>query len=238
MFHNGGQFYRVAQTKLLFGIQMKLAFVWGWQARECLPGVSDHQLTLYAPFNQWEWVIIKLYLHDSEHECILSAWLLHVNLCFLRQLNDYYPHFPLENELTNCIERQKNSSQHIEENKYWLLSIIALKWKHLQAGEAILPNLVEFYSWLHTNLSFLMTREQATKMSIHEVIKLAKENSSEESGLHITTLYERVLEDYNEFVKLQEGKIGVGPCGTENKITPISDDTSILFSCPVCMYIY
>ena len=92
----------------------------------------------------------------------------------------------------------------------------------------MLPDLVELYCWLHINLSYILTRVEATELTIEQIINLAKANLSKESGGKIYDLYNRVMRGYNKYVKLIEERIGVGPCGDQHKIYPISNDTKLI----------
>lgn len=129
------------------------------------------------------------------------------------------------------IHHEGDLSQHSKDGKLWLLSKFGTGWETLQAGGDLLPDLVEFYTWLHTNLTYTLTKEEAETMSIGQIITLARDNLNKESGNMIWELYDRVMERYNNYVKLIKEKIGAGACAVhhhENVISTISEDTSLL----------
>lgn len=140
----------------------------------------------------------------------------------------HYPNFPSGQELIHAILGEGNQQRSEEDGRLQLLSKFAMEQKRLQVGGALLPDLVEFYTWIHTNLSHLLTRDQAYSITIGRVITLTEANLSKESGVHIRQLYEGVKERYNHYVELIGGSIGAGACGSDNKISTIADDTSLL----------
>jgi len=90
---------------------------------------------------------------------------------------------------------------------------------------------VELYQWLHTNLSHLVSYDRAANLTIGQVVKLARENSSREFGQHLYDLYKRVEHHYNTYVELIGGAIGAGACALVrqgNKIFTMADDMPIL----------
>ncbi len=56
----------------------------------------------------------------------------------------------------------------------------------------LLPDLVEFYQWLHTALAHLVTYERATSLTIGRVVELARRRYSHEMGEHIQAVYLRL----------------------------------------------
>lgn len=118
-----------------------------------------------------------------------------------------------------------------EREKFTLLSNIAMNWQQLQVGGALLPDLVEFYAWLHKNLAHMLTFERASTICIGRVISLIEKNRGPDLGKHIRSLYESVKEKFNHYVDLIGGAIGAGACAAvhrENEITKISDEVPIL----------
>lgn len=106
-----------------------------------------------------------------------------------------------------------------------------MEWPRLQRGGFLLPDLIELYQWLHSNIAHLLTYDQAATMTIGHVITQAEKNSSKESGQHLRALYERVKMNYNNYVELIGGAIGAGACAAVrrgNKIFTIADDIPLL----------
>ena len=73
-----------------------------------------------------------------------------------------------------------------------MLTQFVLERHKLQAGECLLPDLVEFYLWLHTQLAYVVSYDIANKLKIGQVIERAVERYSNEFGKHVKDLYERV----------------------------------------------
>ena len=70
-----------------------------------------------------------------------------------RNLEVYYPHFPSVADFTHGILSYGGDlEQHSEGDELKVLSIFSQGWKTFQAGCILLPDLVEFYRWLHLNL--------------------------------------------------------------------------------------
>ena len=106
-----------------------------------------------------------------------------------------------------------------------------MDWSRLRVGGLLLPDIVELYQWLHTNLSHLITLERASSLTIGRVIDLARLNYSRDYAKHISDLYERVKKRYNSYVEKIGSVIGAGACAAihqGNKIFPIKDDVPLL----------
>ena len=69
-----------------------------------------------------------------------------------RCLGLYYPHYPFEQEFTHTVLSSGDVRSHARGGEFYLLSQFAQVWRQLQAGGLFLPDLVEFYWWLHTAL--------------------------------------------------------------------------------------
>ena len=78
-----------------------------------------------------------------------------------------------------------NSAQ----NELYVLSIFALEHHRLQAAGSLLPDLLELYHWIHNELAYLITYEDARSHTIKEVIERENEKYG---GLELIQLYERV----------------------------------------------
>ena len=74
-------------------------------------------------------------------------------------------------------------------NKLYVLSKFVLEYPRLQAAGALLPDLLEFYQWIHTELAYLVTRKYAETESIEAVITTAEQKYA---GIDLNKLYERV----------------------------------------------
>lgn len=143
------------------------------------------------------------------------------------QLDAHYPHFPSEEECKRSImDGNVNQEAKCGSNLY-LLPTLFVDWERLQLGGALLPDLVEFYTWLHKNLAHMLTIKRASAITIGRVVELVERKK----GKYIRKLYNTVKEQYNKYVDLIGGAIGAGACAAmhrENKITKITDDIPIL----------
>ena len=68
-----------------------------------------------------------------------------------------------------------------------------LEQKRLQVGGALLPDLVEFYKWIHTQLSHLVTYQRAKQISIGNVISLTAKRYSQQLCDHLNKLFKRII---------------------------------------------
>lgn len=160
--------------------------------------------------------------------------MLAISCIILSQLSAHYPHFPSESECMCSIMGGHVADDDLEANErdyFPLLSKFAIDWERLQMGGALLPDLVELYTWLHKNLAHILTFERASTIAIGRVISLVEEKKGKELGKHMRSLYERVKKHFNIYVDLIGGAIGAGACAAmhhENEITKISNDVPIL----------
>ncbi len=138
-----------------------------------------------------------------------------------RKLQEVYPNFPSIQECTHSIIGIGDLQQYSENREYWLLTKFAIKLPRLEKGGLLLPDLVELYRWIHTNLSNLITRDQASSFTMGHVIKKVKENSAP-SGEYLRELYDRVKSNYNRYVD------GVRAPVSGHQIPRISDDNSLI----------
>ena len=75
----------------------------------------------------------------------------------------------------------------------------------LQIGGALLPDLVEFYQWIHTELSHLVTYQKAEQISIGTIIKNSARRHSQEYSEHLTELFKRVKRKGDLYVQHVSG---------------------------------
>ena len=71
---------------------------------------------------------------------------------FNRSLGLCYPHFPTEQDFIHSVLSSGDICSYTQKGKLYLLGRFAQEWPRLQAGGLVLPDLVEFYQWLHTAL--------------------------------------------------------------------------------------
>ena len=77
----------------------------------------------------------------------------------------------------------------VTHNQFYVLSKFALTYPRLKAGGALLPDLIEFYQWIHTELAYLVTKKYAQKNGFEEVITKADQKYE---GRDLFKLFERV----------------------------------------------
>ena len=89
-----------------------------------------------------------------------------------RVLDTHFPHFPTEEEFSQSMLASVNLSN-VTKNPHYVLSKFALVYPRLKAGGALLPDLIEFYQWIHTELAYLVTYNYAQNHGLEEVITKA-----------------------------------------------------------------
>ena len=109
--------------------------------------------------------------------------LISVSYKKFRTLGNNYPLHPSMKDITDsfsdCIKTDLP-----------ILKQFMLQHERLEAGDRLLPDLVEFYQWLHVHLAHVITLEKAAILPIHKVIEMAAKHSSKRESL--LTLYNRL----------------------------------------------
>ncbi len=109
-------------------------------------------------------------------------------LCRLLGVN--YPTFPCENDLRHYVEQLPGVTNPTHE--LYPLSQFVKEQSHLRAGAAVLPDLVEFYQWLHTDVAYTVSRRNAANITVEETVMKVANFYGDERGDHIVNLFERV----------------------------------------------
>lgn len=78
------------------------------------------------------------------------------------------------------------------DDKHAVLVQFMTSHSRLKAGGILLPSLIEFYQWLITDLSHVITKEEAATMSIQDAVDMATKKYSKAIESHYTKLYEEV----------------------------------------------
>ena len=81
----------------------------------------------------------------------------------------------------------------LDDAHLFALHLFTLEYERLQLGGALLPDLVEFYQWIHTHLSYLVTYEKAQQITIGKVISLSAKRYSQELCEHLTDLFKKII---------------------------------------------
>ena len=85
---------------------------------------------------------------------------------------------------------------HDHQNQTFLLKQFIQDWTVLEAGGQLLPLLLKFYQWLHKDLAYVLTKENAREHSIKEIVDAftdqlnlnQEECANEDSELHLLTV--------------------------------------------------
>ena len=110
-------------------------------------------------------------------------------------LEAHYPHFPTLDECFQTMLSSANISD--TKNELFALSKFALEYPRLEAAGALLPELLEFYRWIHIELAYRVTFKYAENHTIQELIEKADEeykrrDMKETKGFELPQLYEKV----------------------------------------------
>ena len=91
---------------------------------------------------------------------------------FFRSLGPCYPHFPTEQDFIHSVLSSGDIQSHSQGGNFYLLGHFVQEWRWLQAGGLLLPDLVEFYWWLHTALGepIQLLTMSAIAIIVHEAI--------------------------------------------------------------------
>ena len=76
---------------------------------------------------------------------------------------------------------------------FLILHYFTLEYKRLQLGGVLLLDLLEFYQWIHSNLSHLVTYQQAKEITIGQVISSSTKRYSKEVSDHLKDLFDRIV---------------------------------------------
>ena len=111
-------------------------------------------------------------------------------------LEQHYPHPATEN---NCIRSLVEAIEAKELSCTYLFTLhqFILEQKRLHLGGPLLPDLLELYKWIHTQLSHLVTYERAKQITIGKIIELTAKRYSQELCDHLTNLFKRIISKNN-----------------------------------------
>ena len=105
----------------------------------------------------------------------------------------HYPHYPSMNEFFQTLMSSPNIATAAENNELHVLSKFALEYPRLLTAGKLLPDLLELYQWLHSELAYLVTRKYAQNHTIEDVITKIDDRHPE---LKRFDLYDRVRGNY------------------------------------------
>ena len=107
-------------------------------------------------------------------------------------LDQHYPHLVTENDYIKSLVTAREACN-FDPTYLFALHHFTLEFQRLQVGGALLPDLVEFYQWIHTHLSHLVTYERAKQITIGNVISLTSKRYTQEICDHLTELFKRLI---------------------------------------------
>ena len=92
-------------------------------------------------------------------------------MVFPRSLDGQYPWFPDEKSLIQAVLSEVHISSP-EGNDLYALSQFVMEYHRLKLGSDLLPGILELYQWLHTELAYAVTFEDATKITLGRLAKV------------------------------------------------------------------
>ena len=125
------------------------------------------------------------------HSLVLLLVLLLLLLLSLRILEAHYPFFPTESALIQSLLSQTDIGDYVSNSEH-ILSQYALYRRQLEVGGELLPNLIEFYQWLHQELAYVITRKDAESIPVSRAVKVLAKSYSVDEGERLLQLYKRL----------------------------------------------
>ena len=78
------------------------------------------------------------------------------------------------------------------ENKHYLLAEFVLNRTRLEVAGTILPKLIEFYLWLHSQLAYQLTHDQVETLAIKKVVEVVAKHNPKRTEEYYLNLYKQV----------------------------------------------
>jgi hypothetical protein len=153
-----------------------------------------------------------------------KIWRQHSLLTSLRTFSATYPEEPTYRDFLHSLEHIQGAGHLDLSQQLSVLCKFVREKQLLRIGGLLLPDLVEFYLWLHQQLSHLITMEQAVCLTIGDVVERITNRYSKSYSEYIQRLFVRVQDNYNKYVEMSGGYIGYGAClrvRKENELRPI-----------------
>ena len=91
-----------------------------------------------------------------------------MSLVFFRSMDQQYPWIPDENTLAQALLCQDRPNT---DNLQPLFDFV-MEYERLKLGSVLLPTVLELYQWLHTELSYSITYEEATQITFGRLAKV------------------------------------------------------------------
>lgn len=109
-----------------------------------------------------------------------------------RAFSATYPFEPTYKDFLHSLEYVQGAGNTSACHELSVLCKFAREKQRLRIGGLLLPDLVEFYVWLHQQLSHLMTMNQALELSVGDVVERLANRYSKGYADYIRRLFSRV----------------------------------------------
>eukprot|EP00118_Oscarella_pearsei_P023946 m.294339 g.294339 ORF g.294339 m.294339 type:complete len:5643 (+) comp40744_c0_seq7:98-17026(+) len=187
--------------------------------------VDDYELTFHTK-------VFQPVLSQFEDKKYLDEkiWQRHQLLSSAREFANVYPTDASPKDFMHSLEYLEGAGRTAMAEELRVLIKFFTEKQRLRVGGLLLPDLIEFYQWLHGELSHLITFDQAFKLTIGHVVSKLTDRYSKKYATYVQRLYARVKEKYNEYIKLVQGAIGFGACARvrrENDLDMIRDSSPL-----------
>jgi len=145
----------------------------------------------------------------------------------IRQMETQYPKFPTENDFVQYILNFASSEQ---DPCIRLLSQFALEYPRLELARSLLPQLVELYWWLHTELAHMISRDTAQKTTVKQLMKHLETyyRNDPDKKQRLTELFKSMKDNFNQYAHIT----GVAPDDTgalpNPRVFTIEDNTLVI----------
>lgn len=104
---------------------------------------------------------------------------------YFRELQKVYPRFPSMDVFARyCIRDNCNCE---------VLQRFLNEYSQLKVAGELLPLLIQFYKWIHTDLLFVCTRAEADKITIKQIVERESKRHSETLEDQYVDLFEKML---------------------------------------------
>ena len=134
--------------------------------------------------------VSQSYNYIHVHVLHIESYVIYYFAIF-RVLEAHYPFFPDEASLLQALLSQTDIGDYVSNTEH-ILSQFALYRNQLEVGGELLPNLVEFYQWLHQELAYVITRKDAESIPISRAVKVLAKSYSVDEGERLLQLYKRL----------------------------------------------
>ena len=124
--------------------------------------------------------------------CIVGCYRVFLFLC--RHLNSRYPWFPDVKALTLAILSKTNNADPLCPE--YPLSQFVLQYPRLKMGIDLLSSVVELYQWLHTELTYVVTYDDAAAITLGRLAKVTTKYLPDHNVAH----YDKLKSKFNHLL--------------------------------------